>query len=129
MRYDDEKDYIMRIIKETAGMLFSVLLGKPYVSVEMQKENPYVVYGKNLEEYKSMADQGKINEAENMLVEGIDYTNRREAAAAVLFYQYVSEKGEDFLKQNNYSMEEVLEGLKRLAEQAGLEEVCSMLED
>ena len=28
MLYDDEKDYVMRMIKEAARVMFSVLLGK-----------------------------------------------------------------------------------------------------
>lgn len=39
--------------------------------------------------------------------------------ARVLFYEYVSEKGEDFLKVHNYSLEEAYEGMKQLAENAG----------
>jgi len=33
MHYDDEKDYVMRMIKETARILFSLMLGKHYVQV------------------------------------------------------------------------------------------------
>ena len=32
MRFEDEKDYIMRMIKEMVSVLFSILLGKQYVS-------------------------------------------------------------------------------------------------
>ena len=32
MNFEDEKDYIMRIIKEAVNVLFSFLLGKTYVS-------------------------------------------------------------------------------------------------
>lgn len=32
---DDEKDYIMRMIKEIARVLASVMLGKKYVQVEL----------------------------------------------------------------------------------------------
>ena len=32
---DDEKDYIMRMIKEIARVLASVMLGKKYVQVEI----------------------------------------------------------------------------------------------
>jgi hypothetical protein len=46
MTFDDEKDYIMRIIKEVARVLFSLMLGKKYVAVEMEKDNEYEVSGK-----------------------------------------------------------------------------------
>ena len=39
MRYDDEKDYIMRMIKEVVAVLISLLLGKKYVQVELTEES------------------------------------------------------------------------------------------
>lgn len=119
MVYEDEKDYIMRIIKEMARVLFSLLLGKDYKQVEFPQENKYSVAGKGLLDLKSMVDQGHINEAENMLLENIDYGSREELVTAILFYEYVSEKEEDFLEKHNYSLEEAVDGLKQLAECAG----------
>lgn len=129
MQYSDEKDYLMRIIKEAVRIMFSLMLGKKYVQVELPEENKYIVSGKKFEEYKAMIDRGKVNEAENILLENIDYGNKEEVTAAVYFYQYLSEKGEEFLKQNNYSQEEALEGLKALAEKAGYQEVFHLIED
>ena len=34
----DEKDYIMRMIKEMVRVLFSLMFGKKYVSVELEKK-------------------------------------------------------------------------------------------
>ena len=48
MTFEDEKDYIMRIIKEIVRVLFSLMLGKKYVAVEMEKDNGFEVSGKNL---------------------------------------------------------------------------------
>ena len=49
----------------------------------------------------ALALLGQVNEAENILLDGIDYSNKDEVIAAALFYQYVSEKGEDFLQSWN----------------------------
>lgn len=123
MDFNDEKDYIMRMIKEIARVLFSLILGKQYKSVELQSENKYEVSGKALEEFQNMVDQGLVNEAENILLENIDYKNQQEIIAAVLFYQYISEKDTDFLTSHNYTREEALEGLKKLAEKSGYGEM------
>mgnify|MGYP000323298479 FL=1 len=64
MNFTDEKDYIMRMIKEMVRVLFSLAFGKEYVSVELEKENKYEVIGKK---FLDMIDLGKINEAENIL--------------------------------------------------------------
>ena len=74
----DEKDYIMRMIKEMVQVLFSLVFGKKYVSVELEDENKYEVSGNTLKYFFDMIDQGDINEAENLLLEDLDYTNKEE---------------------------------------------------
>ena len=96
LNFTDEKDYIMRMIKEMVRVLFSLAFGKKYVSVELEKENKYEVSGKNLKDFLDMIDVGQINEAENILLDGIDYSNRDEVIAAALFYQHLSEKDREF---------------------------------
>ena len=129
MYFTDEKDYIMRMIKEMGRVLFSLMFGKKDVSVELEKENKYEVSGKNLKDFFNMIDTGKINEAENILLDSIDYTNRSEVMAAALFYQYLSEKDSEFLKGNNYTNEEVLSGFKQLLMQSGYNELFNLVED
>lgn len=61
MIYSDEKDYVMRMIKETARVIFSVIFGKTYVSVEMEKGNKYKVSGKALDDLREMVDLGSTS--------------------------------------------------------------------
>ena len=123
MLYEDEKDYIMRMIKEMVRVLFSLMLGKQYTQVELPGENRFLVSGKNLGDLKEMADRGKINEAENLLLENLDYENKEEVTAAVLFYEYVGQMEESFLKENGYSLEEVYDGLRQIARNSGYGEL------
>ena len=127
MNFTDEKDYIMRMIKEMVRVLFSLVLGKKYVSVELEKENKYEVSGKNLENFLNMIDLGQINEAENILLDSIDYTNKNEVMAVALFYQYLSEKDNQFLEDNNYTKEEVLSGFKQLLMKSGYSDLLYLL--
>jgi hypothetical protein len=107
------------MIKEMVRVLFSLAFGKKYVSVELEKENKYEVSGKNLKDFLDMIDVGQINEAENILLDGIDYSNRDEVIAAALFYQHLSEKDSEFLESNNYTKEEVFSGFEQLLKQSG----------
>ena len=66
-----------------------------------------------------MIDLGKINEAENILLDSIDYTNNNEVIEVALFYQYLSEKDNKFLENNNYTKEEVFSGFEQLLKQSG----------
>ena len=127
MYFTDEKDYIMRMIKEMVRVLFSLIFGKKYVSVEL--ENKYEVSGKNLKDFLDMINSGKINEAENILLDSIDYTDRNEVMAAAFFYQYLSEKDSEFLKNNNYTKEEVMSGFKQLLMQSGYTDLLCLVKD
>lgn len=127
MNFTDEKDYIMRMIKEMVKVLFSLAFGKKYVSVELEKENKYEVSGKNLKIFLNMIDLGQINEAENILLDSIDYTNKNEVMAVALFYQYLSEKDNQFLENNNYTKEEVLSGFKQLLMKSGYSDLLYLL--
>ena len=129
MNFTDEKDYIMRMIKEMVRVLFSLAFGKKYVSVELEKENKYEVSGKNLKIFLNMIYLGQINEAENILLDSIDYTNKNEVMAVALFYQYLSEKDNQFLENNNYTKEEVLSGFKQLLVQSGYNNLLYMIKD
>ena len=129
MYFTDEKDYIMRMIKEMVRVLFPLMFGKKYVSVELEKENKYEVSGKNLKDFLDMIDSGQINEAENILLDNIDYTNNDDVMAAALFYQYLSEKDSEFLINNNYTKEEVLSGFKQLLVQSEYNNLLYMIKD
>ena len=128
MIYSDEKDYVMRMIKEMARVIFSLAFGKTYVSVEMEKANKYRVSGKALNDLWEMIDAGQINEAENLLLEKIDYADKEGVMGAALFYLYLSEKEDSFLEAHQYSKEEVLFGLKQLFERSGYQEILSLIE-
>lgn len=129
MYFTDEKDYIMRMIKEMVKVLFSLAFGKKYVSFELEEENKYEVSGKKLKSFLGMIDLGQINEAENILLDNIDYTNKEEVMVAALFYQYLSEKDNEFLENNNYTKEEVLSGFKQLLIQSGYKELFYLIKD
>lgn len=76
-----------------------------------------------------MIDLGKINEAENILLDSIDYTNNNEVIEVALFYQYLSEKDNKFLENNNYTKEEVLSGFKQLLVQSEYNNLLYMIKD
>lgn len=128
MFFNDEKDYIMRMIKQISAMLGSLMLGKEKSrsTIEVFEENRVEALGTEPNKYLSMVDEGKINEAENLLVEELDYGNPQEVFSAVLFYKHISEMDDEFLKQHNYSKEEALDGLKLLADKTGYGYVCEM---
>lgn len=127
MNFTDEKDYIMRMIKETIRVLFVVAFGEKYVSVEL--ENKYEVSGKNLKDFLDMIDVGQINEAENLFLDSMDYTNKEAVMAGALFYEHINEKDNEFLTSNNYTREEVLSGFQQLLEQSGYYDLICLVKE
>ena len=79
--------------------------------------------------FLNMIDLGQINEAENILLDSIDYTNNNEVIEVALFYQYLSEKDNKFLENNNYTKEEVLSGFKQLLVQSEYNNLLYMIKD
>ena len=128
MRFEDEKDYIMRMIKEMVSVLFSIIFGKQYVSVDEERKNGYEVSGTDLNDLLDMIDNGQINEAENLMLDDLDYSDKKELAAALLFYQYLSEKKKDFLQDHDYSDEEILDGAKQILQKAGYGNIVKIME-
>ena len=127
MNFTDEKDYIMRMIKETIRVLFVVAFGEKYVSVEL--ENKYEVSGKHLTDFLDMIDAGQINEAENLFLDSMDYTNKEAVMAGALFYEHLNEKDNEFLTSNNYTREEVLSGFQQLLVHTGYNDLIYLLEE
>lgn len=119
MFVEDEKDYIMRMIKQVIRALFSVILGREFTLVDLPKENKYEVSGKSMDDYMEMIDDGLINDAENLILENVNYSDNNDIAALALFYEYISDKDDTFLEAHDYSRAEVLEGLKQVAENSG----------
>lgn len=129
MNFENEKDYIMRIIHEVIKLLISLILGKNANQEEQSPEEIYSLSDSKCSQIKSMVDRGEINEAENMLFEKLDGTDKASAAEMIFFYEYTSQKSSEFLKQHNYSKEEVLEGLRMLAAKTGFRHMTDFLEE
>ena len=106
----EEKDYYMRIVHEVVRMLIRLIFNKDIDRDEELKVSPEM-----LEKYKkltAMIDDGEINEAENMLIDGLEADNRAYFELALLFYEKLNGKSEDFLETHDYSQEEILDGVK-----------------
>lgn len=129
MNFQDEKDYLMRIIKEVISILISLTLGKKYTQVELPDENKYDLSDEDLSSLKAMIDRGEINEAENMLLsDGTAPIDRQSIAKLIFFYEYTSQKSDRFLQEHNYTREEVLEGLKLLAKNIGYKNITDFID-
>ena len=112
--YYYEKDYIMRLIHGIAQVLARLLLGKQR---EEEGEIADALEKQEKEQnslLRRMADEGKINEAEERLFDILENENREDrqkAALALSFYDYLNSKDDAFLEKARFSRDEIAEGL------------------
>ena len=106
----EQKDYVMRIVHEWVRTLIKLIFNQ-----DIDKDDDDGISLEVMELYRkllSMIDDGKINEAENILVDGLETGGQAYFEMALLFYEKLSGKTEEFLAEHDYSQEEVGDGLK-----------------
>jgi hypothetical protein len=118
---DFEQDYIMRMIKQMVAALISVILGKENKIYELPLEEQYESSEGLLRNLLTMVNDGKINEAENLLYESFEEDNKEDIETAILFYSYLNELDNEFLEKCNYSRDEIEMGVKEIAKKYGME--------
>jgi hypothetical protein len=74
----------------------------------------------------NMVDDGKVNEAENEIFEMTENLDPNYLEVALLFYSYLNDKSDKFLEDNNFSRDEVKEGLETIVSRYGLKSIASM---
>lgn len=121
-----EQDYIMRIIKEIIRVILKLLFNFEADAPTEELINQ-IEQKENLNHLISLADNGNINEAENELFELASGKDMENLKTALLFYAYLNDKTDDFLNQNNFSREEIKEGLKNLISKYGFGGITDLI--
>ena len=106
----EDQDYIMRIVHEWIRTLIRLIFNK-----DIDKGDDADVPLEVMEQFRklrAMIDDGEINEAENILLEGLREGDRAYFEMSLLFYEKLSGKTDEFLAEHDYSREEVVDGLK-----------------
>ena len=120
-----EQDYVMRLIKEMVRailkLLFNIDTQSPTAELLENREQKDA-----LENLLDLVDAGKINEAENRLSDCISDADMGSLKIALLFYSYLNEKTDAFLKENAFSREEIKSGMENLVDVFGLSSIASM---
>ena len=106
----EDKDYVMRIIHEWIRTLIKLIFNK-----DIDQDNDTEIPLEVMERYRkliAMIDDGEINEAENILLDGLTEGDRAYFEMSLLFDEKLSGKTEEVLAEHDYSREEVVDGLK-----------------
>lgn len=120
-----QQDYIMRLIQEMVRavlkLIFHIDTESPAGKLLEDSEEKAV-----LDTLLDLADEGKINEAENTVFEITENMDYKNLEVALLFYFYLNEKSDVFLEENDFSRDEVREGLQEIVSRYGLGSIADM---
>lgn len=115
-----EQDYIMRLIKEMIRTIIKLIfhIDTESPSSDLLKDSEEQ---RTLDELLDMVDEGLINEAENRVYEMTESGVKSDLEIALLFYDYLNDKTDDFLEQHDFSRNEIRSGLKTITARYGIE--------
>ena len=120
-----EQDYIMRLIHEMVRMFL-----KLFFNINEDKDEEIIVEESNLgEKYDPLMEllnQGKINEAENLLYEELDPQNKEYLKIGLLFYERLGRLSPQVLETSDYTGEEIREGIRHLLSLYGYEDMSEI---
>lgn len=121
-----ENDYIIKQINMAINFLASVLFKKDtteYHNIKDEKGNVTYI-GRTVLNLRQLADEGKINEAEDLLFDEIEKNPKIDLLeAAIDFYGYLNEKDDSFFEENKFSRQEIFEGLYDVQKIYGIEQI------
>lgn len=121
-----QNDYIMRQVEMLGRFLAKMIFNKETTVYEViiDEEGNITEAGLLYLDLKTMIKEGKINEAENFLFDRIETTYDKEyLEIAIDFYSQLNNLPNEFLEEHDFSREEVMEGLSRVKQLYGIEEL------
>ena len=117
------QDYITRMVQEMVRMLLKLMFG-------IEAESP------NLEMFRDaqarerterllmLADEGRIDEAENKLSDILESCVPEHMQTGLLFYWHLNEKDDAFLETHDFSREEIRDGLEQVVKDSGMADLA-----
>ena len=116
-----QQDYIMRMLHELVRTLLKLLFNIDSVSdatQQLDNEAERAQY----EQLLKLVDEGRINEAENVLFSILGHHGKDDFKLALLFYDYLNGLDDDYLNKCDFSREEIELGIKEAAKLCGCSE-------
>ena len=116
-----QDDYMINNVKDTVRLICRLLFGEaklPDYRIRQEGSTP-----ESDELFRSIifkADKGEINDAENLLLVNMDMDDSVYLELALTFYMKLNDMDTDYLDDHGYSREEILDGVKSLAEEWGV---------
>lgn len=117
------EDYLINQINVMVRYIAETIFNKRDKSYTIKAEKYYEItsQGDIITYLYDLVDEGKINLAENILFDKINESRDIELfETGVDFYIYLNTKTDEFLLENDFSRQEILDGLEDLQKEFGL---------
>ncbi len=116
-----QDDYVMRTISDLVKAIARLFLGKDNVDYDLPTdEKQDTEMDSRFRRLTAMAEAGDLNGAENLLFEEVDPADKNYLEMSLAFYMYLNEFDDDFLYTNNYSREEIVDGINAISAEFGI---------
>ncbi|WP_455538691.1 DUF6483 family protein [Terrisporobacter sp.] len=122
-----EKDYMLRVIKDLTKSIAHLVLGKSEIEYDLPEDREYSKVDALYVQLIELVNLGQINEAEDLLFDEINPSDMRQFEMAMSFYLYLNDFGDDYLERNNYSREEITEGIRSICKEYGVSSLVDFL--
>lgn len=106
-----KEDWLMRQVEGTANITAKIIFNKDSPTYDMTEAYLHADADHLHKFLMNLIADSKINEAENLLFESIDTFDSNYLLLALDFYARLNEYDDHYLKQYNFSRDEIDEGL------------------
>ncbi|WP_313184307.1 DUF6483 family protein [Lacrimispora sp.] len=121
-----QDDFIMRMIHEMVTtllkLIFHIELGE---NDELNFKDQETA--SNYLELLALIQAGKINEAENKLLDELDSDDMEHFKMALMFYYHLNQIDFNFLEEHDYSKNEITDGLRYVSSVYGYDSMAEAL--
>ncbi|EXG87452.1 MAG: DUF6483 family protein [Lacrimispora sphenoides] len=121
-----QDDFIMRMIHEMVTTLLKLIFHIELGENEEQNFKDQET-ASNYLELLALIQAGKINEAENKLLDELDSDDMEHFKMALMFYYHLNQIDYNFLEEHDYSKNEITDGLRYVSSVYGYDSMAEAL--
>lgn len=117
------QDYITHMVQEMVRMLLKLMFGIEAESPDLEMFRDAQARERT-ERLLMLADEGRIDEAENELSDILESCVPEHMQTGLLFYWHLNEKDDAFLETHDFSREEIRDGLEQVVKDSGMADLA-----
>ncbi|WP_313577485.1 DUF6483 family protein [Lacrimispora sp.] len=121
-----QDDFIMRMIHEMVTTLLKLIFHIELGENEEQNFKDQET-ASNYLELLALIQAGKVNEAENKLLDELDSDDMEHFKMALMFYYHLNQIDYNFLEEHDYSKNEITDGLRYVSSVYGYDSMAEAL--